>query len=64
MSHKKRGPDYSVQVHAALKANYPNATTPCLIYQAQVHYAHVCGAITGSVQVTAPTRDIKWKPTT
>eukprot|EP00961_Rhodomonas_salina_P215150 2905841-Rhodomonas_salina.1 len=62
MSHKKRGPDYSVR--AALKANYPNATTPRLIYQVQVHYTRVYGAITGSVPVTAPTRDTKWKPTT
>eukprot|EP00961_Rhodomonas_salina_P178251 2404357-Rhodomonas_salina.1 len=55
MSHKERGPDYSIR--AALKANYLNATTPRLIYQAQVHYARVYGAITGSVPVTAPTQD-------
>eukprot|EP00961_Rhodomonas_salina_P096025 1291358-Rhodomonas_salina.2 len=62
MSHKKHRPDCSIS--AALKANYPNATTPCLIYQAQAHYACVYGAITGSVPVTAPTIDTKWKPTT
>eukprot|EP00961_Rhodomonas_salina_P154507 2081313-Rhodomonas_salina.1 len=62
MSNKKRCTDYSIR--GALKTNYPNATTPLLILQAQAHYVLVFRAVTGSVPTTAPVRDTKWKPTT
>eukprot|EP00961_Rhodomonas_salina_P222159 3004485-Rhodomonas_salina.1 len=55
VSNKKRCTNYSIR--GALKTNYPNATTPRLILQAQVHYERVFGAVTGSVPTSAPVRD-------